>query len=147
MALRAVVAARRTFPGADDSIRRLLAALQSDDERLLQGATTVPPPLLCVQDWPCERADFLAWLSLGSELPPAGPLPVADGGPTVGEAEEGFARLCSGADQVLGEPAGVRWFLNWWDDTPRPEARSGAASELLFALGEGPDPAAPVVRP
>jgi hypothetical protein len=36
-----------------------------------------------------------------------------DGLETVAEVEEFFARVCFEADQVLGEPAACRWFLNW----------------------------------
>lgn len=35
--------------------------------------------------------------------------------------EEYFARMCFEIDQRLGEPAGCRWFLNWYDETPRDE--------------------------
>jgi hypothetical protein len=88
-----------------DALRR---ALLNDDPRLIQGATTAPPPLQCVQEWPVEAAcglGFCGWQGdhLGS----------------VGEVEEFFARLCFEADARLGEPAACRWFLNWFDETPR----------------------------
>ncbi len=88
-------------------------AMKADDVRLQQGCTTTPPPLMCVADWPVEGAcalGFCGWQG--------------DGLVKVGEVEEFFARACYLADQRLGEPAAVRWFLNKWDDTPR---------ELLFA--------------
>ena len=90
----------------------LARALRNDDSRLVQGATTTPPPLMCVQDWPVEAAcalGFCAWQGDGLE--------------TVGEVEEFFARACFEADQRLGEPAACRWFLNWFDDTPRAQMR------------------------
>jgi len=37
-------------------LRALRRALLNDDGRLLQGATTSPPPLQCVQDWSVEAA-------------------------------------------------------------------------------------------
>lgn len=86
----------------------LRKALETDDPRLIQGATTTPPPLMCVQDWPVEAAcalGFCGWQ--GDELE------------TVGLVEEYFAKKCFEADQKLGEPAACRWFLNWFDDTPR----------------------------
>lgn len=91
----------------------LKKALENDDIRLIQGATTTPPPLSCVQDWSVEACcaiSFCGWQGDNLE--------------TVGEVEEYFARLCFEADKRLGEPAGCRWFLNWFDDTPRNEVRA-----------------------
>jgi len=68
------------------STKGLLAlsdALAKDDPRLIQGATTTPPPFQCVLDWPCESADvigFCAWQGDGLE--------------TIGEVEEFFAKAC-----------------------------------------------------
>jgi hypothetical protein len=98
-------------------------ALQSDDPRLTQGSTTTPPPLMCVQDWPVEAACALGLCGwLGDELE------------TVGQVEEFFARLCFEADQRLGEPAACRWFLNWFDDTPRDRMRRELLGEVERAL-------------
>ena len=49
---------------------------------------------------------------------------------TVAEVEEFFARACFEADQCLGEPAACRWFLNWFDDTPRDEPRRQLLPEV-----------------
>ena len=106
----------------DDNLRALLRALETDDPRLLQGATTSPPPLQCVQDWPCEAACPIGFCGL------------SDGLLTVGEAEEFFAKICFEIDQKLGEPAGCRWFLNWVDDTPRDEMRRLLGEEVRLAL-------------
>lgn len=98
-------------------------ALRGDDRRLTQGSTTTPPPLLCVQDWPCEGAcalGFCGWQ--GESLQ------------TVGEVEEYFAKACFEADQRLGEPAACRHFLNWFDDTPRDEMRRELLAEVELAL-------------
>ena len=98
-------------------------ALQTDDPRITQGSTTTPPPLLCVQDWLVEAAcalGFCGWQG--------------DGLGTVGEVEEFFARVCFEADQRLGEPAACRWFLNWFDDTPRDEMRRELLEEVEAAL-------------
>ena len=116
-------------------LRALRRALVNDDARLTQGSTTSPPPLQCVLDWPVEGAcvmGFCAWQGDGLE--------------TVGEVEEYFARICFEADQRLGEPAAVRYFLNWFDDTPRVEMRRELVDEVNRTLAErflpGAEPAA-----
>ncbi|HTU89710.1 MAG TPA: hypothetical protein VMF69_06400 [Gemmataceae bacterium] len=103
----------------------LQRALTNDDARLLQGATTTPPPLQCVQDWPVEAAcalGFCGWQGEGLE--------------TVAEVEEFFARMCFEIDQRLGEPAACRWFLNWFDETPRDEMRGLLLAEVNRALAQ-----------
>jgi hypothetical protein len=105
-----------------DALRK---ALQSDDTRLLQGATTTPPPLQCVQDWPVEAAcglGYCGWQGEGLE--------------TVAEVEEYFARVCFEVDQRLGEPAACRWFLNWFDETPRDEMRGLLLAEVHRTLAQ-----------
>lgn len=106
-------------------LQALRDALLSDDQRLTQGSTTTPPPLMCVQDWPVEAAcalGFCGWQ--GEQLE------------TVGEVEEYFARCCFQADQNLGEAAACRWFLNWFDDTPRDQMRRELLAEIELALAE-----------
>lgn len=106
-------------------LQSLRKALRDDDGRLLQGATTTPPPMMCVQDWPVEATcavGFCAWQ--GEELE------------TVGEVEEFFARACFEADQRLGEPAACRYFLNWFDDTPRDTMRRLLLEEVERVLAE-----------
>ena len=106
-------------------LEALRDALSSDDPRLMQGSTTTPPPLMCVQDWPVEAACALGYCGWqGDELA------------TVGEVEEFFARTCFEADQRLGEPAACRWFLNWFDDTPRAEMRRELLAEVERVLDE-----------
>jgi hypothetical protein len=107
------------------SLEALRRALLTDDPRLLQGATTSPPPLQCVQDWPVEAAcvlGFCGWQGEGLE--------------TVAQVEEFFARACFEADQRLGEPAACRWFLNWFDDTPRDEMRRLLLAEVNRTLAQ-----------
>lgn len=108
-----------------DGLISLAEALKTDDPRLHQGATTTPPPLMCVQDWPCEGANVLGWTKYQG-----------DTRVTVGEVEEHFARCCFEADQRLGEPAACRWFLNWFDDTPRDEMRRELLAEVELTLVE-----------
>src|SRR5215203_7259553 len=106
-------------------LKALRKALAKDDARLTQGSTTTPPPLQCVLDWPCEGAcvvGYAGWQGDGLE--------------TVGEVEEFFARCCFEADNRLGEPAAVRYFLNWYDDTPRDEMRKQLLAEVERALAD-----------
>src|SRR5262249_17381541 len=107
------------------SLEALQDALLNDDGRLLQGATTSPPPLQCVQDWPCEGAcaiGYCGWQGDGLE--------------TVAEVEEFFAQMCFEVDQRLGEPAACRWFLNWFDETPRGRMREQLLPEVRRVLAE-----------
>jgi len=101
------------------ALTELRDACRRDDPRLIQGRTTDPPPFLCVQDWKCEggcAVSYAGWQDEGLE--------------TVGEVEEFFARMCLEADTRLGEPAACRHFLNWFDDTPRPDAIRILADEI-----------------
>lgn len=103
----------------------LREALAGDDPRLIQGATSTPPPLFCLQDWPVEAACALGYCGWQ-----------ADGLDAVGQVEEYFARVCFDADERLGEPAACRWFLNWFDDTPRDEMRRELLVEVEAAIAE-----------
>ena len=108
-----------------EGLEALQRALATDDGRLLQGATTTPPPLQCVQDWPVEAAcgvGYCGWQ--GDHLE------------TVAEVEEYFARVCFEVDQALGEPAACRWFLNWFDETPREEMRRELLAEVTRTLAQ-----------
>jgi hypothetical protein len=107
------------------ALEALKVALEADDARLLQGATTSPPPLQCCQDWPIEAActiGFCGWIGDGLE--------------SVAEVEEYFARQCFEVDQRLGEPAACRWLLNWYDETPRDEMRELLLGEVRRSLGQ-----------
>lgn len=106
-------------------MQALLKALQEDDPRLMQGMTTTPPPNLAVQDWPVEGADAIGFVGWRDTLL---------GLNTVGEVEKFFARSCFEADQRLEEAAGCRWFLNWFDDTPRDQMRKELIPEVLLAI-------------
>lgn len=109
-------------------LKALAEAIHTDDLRLVQGSTTVPPPLICVEDWPVEGADAIGlagWLG--------------DGLTTVGEVENHFAKACYECDQLLKEPAACRWFLTWHDDTPRQAMRAELYLEVMKAIGERVD--------
>lgn len=102
----------------------LLYALKTDDSRLLQGATTSPPPLMRVESWPVEAADPVAFVFWQDRV-------IADGDTTIGDVEDAWARLMYDADQRLGEPASARYWINWWDDAPRGEARRLVIPEVM----------------
>ncbi len=113
------------------SVRELEAlrdALVKDDRRLVQGGTTVPPPIMAVQGWPVEAACAIAFCGWqGDDLT------------TVGEVEQFFATACFQADQELGETAACRFFLNWFDDQQRPIVFRELLAEVELALKEKGD--------
>jgi len=101
----------------------LLDALREDSPRLIQGATVEPPPLPACADWPVECACVLGYaLWHGERLK------------TVADLERRFAEVCAECDRRMGEPASVRWLLNWADETPRVEMRLALATEVNRAL-------------
>ena len=101
----------------------LKKALENDDPRLIQGATSNPPPLQCVMDWDCEGACLLGFIRWQSRRLI-----------TVGDVEEEFADFCFHIDQNIGEPAGCRWLLNHYDETPRNEMIRDFLEEIDVAL-------------
>lgn len=104
---------------SDRSLAALHTALREDSPTLIQGSTTSPPELACVRDWPVEGACVLGYCGWqGEKLE------------TVAEVSEFFAKLCYEIDKRLGEPAGCRWFLNWFDETPRTEMRLSLMEEI-----------------
>lgn len=108
---------------SDDALVALRDGLERDDPKLIQGATTTPPPLQCVQDWPVEAAcalGYCGWQGEGLE--------------TIAEVEEYFARMCYDIDARLYEVAGCRWFLNWFDETPRQEMRPDLLEEVRIEI-------------
>lgn len=107
-----------------DGLVSLAEALRTDDERLIQGATTTPPPLMCVQSWPAEACCSIGWTCFKG----------GTGNTTVGEVEEHFAKACFDADNLTGQPADCRWYLQWFDDTPRDEMRRELLAEVELAI-------------
>jgi len=103
----------------------LRQALLTDSEELAQGCTTEPPPLHCVLDWPVEKACPIAYCGWRG-----------DGLDMVGDVEAFFAKVCFEADNRIGEPAAVRYLLNWADETPRDEMRRLLLPEVERALAE-----------
>jgi hypothetical protein len=107
------------------ALTRLAEALETDDPRLLQGATTTPPTLNCVLDWPVQAACAIGYCGWQGE-----------GKDTVGDVGEYFTRLCYETDQAIGEPAACRWFLEWADETDRPTMRKELLAEVQAILSE-----------
>jgi len=106
-------------------LEALWHALRSDDPRLMQGASTSPPPLSCHHDDAINGCCSIGWCGFqGENLE------------TVGEVEEYFARACFEADQRLGEAGASRWFLNWYDDAPRTAMRLELQAEVERILDQ-----------
>lgn len=108
---------------SDGQLHALRAALAGDDPRLVQGRTTVPYPVMAAPDAPAEGACALGFCGMAAGLE------------TVDEVDEFFARTCYEIDRRVGEPAGCRWFLNWYDETPRAEMRVELLREVRIELG------------
>jgi hypothetical protein len=101
----------------------LLKALIHDDPRLVQGVITTPPSIDALRE---RRAcgscaiSYCGWV--GENLR------------TVGEIESYFHRVCDAAAIAFHEPAACRYFLNWYDETPRDEMRRELLGEVKLAL-------------
>jgi hypothetical protein len=126
-----------------EQLSALAEACRTDDPRLIQGSTTEPPPIKCMQGWPCDcgcatayvGAVSLGGFSGGSYAEPRKPATNPDAA-TVGQVEEFFAHACFAADQLIGEPAECRHFLHWFDDTPREEMRRVLYSWCMEVIRE-----------
>jgi hypothetical protein len=101
------------------ALEALRDGLANDDPRLVQGMTSVPPPLQAVQDMPVEAACAVAFAGWKGE-----------GLKTVGELGHWFDDVMVGCAKLIGDPDGVRWFLNWFDDTPRAQMIRGLLAEV-----------------
>lgn len=106
-----------------DGLLALKEALEMDDIHLIQGATCYPPCLdhnqaALIQD-ACVIG-FCAWK--GEDLQ------------VISSVETRFAEICDKADEHFNEPA-IRYFLNWYDDTPREEMRKELLQEVILSLG------------
>ena len=108
-----------------ENLESLKVALEQDDPHLVQGSTTIPPPLMVVQDWECEGACAVSYCGWKGEYLNS-----------VGAVEEYFAKQCYLADQNLNEVAACRHFLNWFDDTPRPQMRRELLEEVNYILSQ-----------
>jgi len=110
------------------STRGLLAlkkGLERDDPALIQGATTSPPPLLCVSQEPVDGACAVAYCGWAGENLE-----------TVDEVEQYFGTTCARADKLLGEPGACRYFMNYFDEQPRAEVRRELLAEVNRELAQ-----------
>lgn len=108
---------------SNHGLMALRDALTTDDKRLIQGATTCPPPLMYNASWPVEAADAIGlcfWLGNGLK--------------TIGEIEHSFAQTCQNCDRLMGEQSTSRYFLGWYDDTPRETVRTELLKEVNDVL-------------
>lgn len=106
------------------ALTALADGLERDDERIIQGRTVLAEwPAVSQRESPAAAACALGYCGwLGEELE------------TVGEIEDFFGRLCGHIDDRLELEAGCRWFLNWFDETPREEMRRELRAEVRLEL-------------
>lgn len=107
----------------------LARALLHDDPRLIQGATSNPPPLSCVADWDVCGACLVGYAGWQG-----------DGVCSVGELERHFANTCAEIDSQLGHPGACGYLLNWYDDTPRERMRRELLPEVRRELARRANP-------
>jgi hypothetical protein len=109
------------------ALEALRTALVHDDRRLVQGTTCSPPALLALSEQRVQSACALGYCGWQGE-----------GLSKVGEVEVYFQQLCDGADGSMAERAVCRFFLNWYDDTPRDVMRQELLAEVDAAIGRRP---------
>jgi hypothetical protein len=104
-------------------LKALRHALLRDDRRLIQGAVCSPPALQALSNLRVEATCAIGYCGWQE-----------DGLATVGAVEDFFQRVCDGADAAMKEAAACRYFLNWFDDTPRDEMRRQLLAEVHETL-------------
>jgi hypothetical protein len=104
-------------------LRALQWALVTSDPALVQGVTMEPAPFGQFGDFPVSAACAVAYAGWKSERLE-----------TVAEVEDFFARVCSHADETLGEPAAIRYFIDWFDATPVDRMRPALLAEVTAEL-------------
>lgn len=105
------------------ALEALRAGLMTDDARICQGTTTEPPPLPACDDFPCERADPVAFA-----------LWVGDGLTTVREIHDRWAEVMAKCDALLEETTVCRWFLTAIDEMTREDMRRQLLAEVNASL-------------
>lgn len=106
-----------------EALEALRSGLERDDPAIIQGASTTPPALQGVMEWPVEGGCaicYAGWRGLWLR--------------TVREVESFFAQICQRADEALGEPAAIRYFLNQFDEWSRAEMLVELLAEVEWAL-------------
>jgi hypothetical protein len=102
-------------------------ALEQDDSALIQGQNLQPPPLQIHEGDHVTAACAIGFAAWKGDY---------EGSASVAEVDSRFAEICSCADQRLGEPAGVRFFLTQYDSWSREEMRGNLLAEVGLALAE-----------
>jgi hypothetical protein len=111
------------------SMEAFYAALLRDDPRIITGATMAPPPLSCMEGEAVERCCPLCWLLLDGRKPYE---------VSVGPLDERFAKACFECDQLMGEPASARAFLNAVDEWDRETMRKNLMAEIEVHFARAP---------
>jgi hypothetical protein len=122
-----------------EGLQGLKAALERNEPRLITGATLLPAPLQPELNSPVQGCCPLCYGLLDGLQP---------GEVSVGLLEQGFAAACRKADELLGEPASVRYFLNAVDEWSRDELRQNLSPEIEWALAQRAEkqPDSPLAR-
>jgi hypothetical protein len=107
------------------NLEALRLGLVRDDPNLLQNRTCNPQQISIFLD---DRIEGCCALSFGAWQ--TGRLT------RVGDLAAHFERVCSAADEAIGEPGACGRFLNWYDQTPRPVMRRALLQEVTRLLNE-----------
>lgn len=102
----------------------VMEALERDFPTLIQHSTTMPPPSMIFAGDPCEGADFIGFTGWQTQ----------EDCHTVEQVEDYFVRVCLACDDVFNERAAVRYWLTFWDETPRDELRRLVLPEVRDEL-------------
>lgn len=103
-------------------LRALLVALREDDPRLIQGVSYQPPASFSRGDEAVSGACaicFAGW---------------RNGIGTVDEICDFFTEICEVSDAKYQEPVLSRYFINWFDATPREVMRREMIPEVELAI-------------
>lgn len=109
----------------------LRAALAADDPKIIQGAVTSPAPLDSLRSVAVHGSDVIGFAAM-----------VGFGLRTVGEVVAHYHAVCEAADVSLRESHACRWFLVWYDETPRDAMRAALMAEIDAVLVDRCQPAA-----
>ena len=132
------------------ALEALRKGLAENDGRLGQGLTVDPPPHYTFAQFPVSCAcaiGYAGWQGEGLTVDPPphytfAQFPVScacaigyagwqgEGLTTVEAVECYFYRVCREIDRRLGEKAGCRTWLNWFDDTPRDDMLEALLPEV-----------------
>jgi len=104
-------------------LQALAVGLRTDDPALVQGATTCPPALHSVREWPCQGGCLISYAGWK-----------ADGIETVGGVDEFFNQTCKSIFDRTNLYSASRALVNWFDDNPRAEVFRELLPEVERAL-------------